>query len=66
MISAPDGKTQRLIADLNRQQKIQDDLTDVQVRETLKKGRNTLVSCVAETFQKHSKSITEKLAQIAS
>ncbi|GKT20970.1 hypothetical protein [Acidovorax sp. SUPP3334] len=65
MIAAPNGKTQGLINDMDRQQKISDDLTNVQIKETLKKARSTLISSVAETFQKHSKSITEKLAQSA-
>ncbi|WCM87888.1 hypothetical protein [Acidovorax sp. NCPPB 3576] len=65
MVTGADAKTQALMKRMDQQQENQNAMTELQAKLSEKQGRNSVISNMADAFQKSSKSMTDKLAQAA-
>ncbi|GKS85391.1 MULTISPECIES: hypothetical protein [unclassified Acidovorax] len=65
MVNKADGDTKALMARMQQQQDNQNAMTELQAKLSEKQGRNSVISNMADAFQKSSKSMTDKLAQAA-
>ncbi|GKS77034.1 hypothetical protein AVME950_19080 [Acidovorax sp. SUPP950] len=65
MVNKADGDTKALMARMQQQQDNQNAMTELQAKLSERQGRNSVISNMADAFQKSSKSMTDKLAQAA-
>ncbi|WCM87885.1 hypothetical protein [Acidovorax sp. NCPPB 3576] len=63
MVTGADGKTKALMARMDQQQDNQNAMTELQSKLSEEQGRNSVISNMADAFQKNSKALSDKQAQ---
>ncbi|WCM87884.1 hypothetical protein [Acidovorax sp. NCPPB 3576] len=63
MVTGADGKTKALMTRMDQQQDNQNAMTELQSKLSEEQGRNSVISNMADAFQKNSKALSDKQAQ---